>query len=77
MASHGACDLANADRCVNVELGAVCAPDTEVPKAIMLFQTELAVSVVAAPVACCELALYEPCECTSEGDDGADISSLE
>ena len=70
-------DLANANHCVNMELGATCVPDTELPNATTLFRTELAISAIAALVACCEVALYEPCECISEGDDGEDISSLE
>ena len=50
-------DLVNADCRINAELGAAHVPDTELPKAITLLWPEVAVSTVAAPVACCKLAL--------------------
>ena len=67
------CDRVNTDRHVKAELGAARVPDMELPNATMPRQTEDAVSTVVALVACCELALYEPCGRASEGEDGEDI----
>ena len=61
---------------VKVEFGATRDFVAELPKATTLRQTEDVVSTVVAPVACCELACYEPCERFSEGEDGEDIVSF-
>ena len=65
------------NHCVNAELGARRELVAELPNATISLHTEDAVSAVAAPVACCKLAWYEPWEHVSDGDYGEDMFSLQ